>query len=78
MSFCLLSVLLSCPLVLSSPMVDLGHSVELLPPEGVVLLPPEPFSLASLLSSPLVSQFKRVVFCWIDKLDLLTRRFDVV
>lgn len=79
MPFSLLSVLLSCPSsTLSSVVVHLRHSVELLPPEGVLLLPPEPFSLASLLSSLLVSQFKRVVFCWINKLDQLTKWFDVV
>lgn len=57
---------------------SLKTCVELLPPERVVLFPPEPCSLASLLSSPLVSQFKRVVFCWINKLDQFTKWFDVV
>lgn len=79
MLFCLLLVLLLCPSsMLSSVVVHLRHSVELLPPEGVVLLPPEPFSLALLLSSPLVSQSKRGVFSWINKLDQLSKWFDVV
>lgn len=48
------------------------------PPKGVVLLPPAACSLAPHLSSPLVSQFQRIVFCWINKLDRLSEWFDVV
>lgn len=48
------------------------------PPNQEVLLPPAACSLAPCFSSPLMNQLKRIVFCWISKLDRLTPWFEVV
>lgn len=80
--FHLLSVLLLCPPATSSLVwANLSHGVEQLPTKRGCFqqhLPSPCLTLAPRLSSPLVSQFKRIVFCWINKLDRLTVWFDVV
>lgn len=80
--FHLLSVLLLCPpATLSLVWANLSHGVEQLPTRRGCFqqhLPSPCLTLAPRLSSPLVSQFKRIVFCWINKLDRLTVWFDVV